>query len=374
MKKIVIAEVGNVIAQPPTINLIINLISNGNHVVLVSQGGDQLSIDIKKSERFTYIPLLCHENCTNPLKKLVSRVQEVREIRQKTIRAMEDSDILWTTSVNTVRDLGKNVLKFKNVLQLMELTQFGYTTRYTKFPLGEIAKASWKNVVPEENRAYIEKAWWDLEELPYVLPNKPYSIDYGDITDDMIEPLKKMKKEERRILLYLGGIFPDRSLESYAKAVCKNKDRYVLYIVGKAFDDKAQKRLDDIIKKYNAVYLGYFKAPKHLAFIQHADIGLLPYKTTHCFGLSDLNALYCAPNKIFEYAGFGIPMIGSNVLGLKNVFEKWDIGYCCNDDSPDELFDCIAKIDNKYEYMSIKCREYFDSVDLDKIVQEIIDD
>lgn len=372
MKIVAIIEAGNIINQPPTISLIENLLANGNAVKLVSHGGEQLPSKIAWNKRFSYVPLVKVEDDSNLVIKFFSRLKAEHEVKEKTKMVMEQSDILWTTSVNTVRALQQDILKYKNVFQLMELTQYGYTSRHTKFPLGELARKSWKNVVPEENRAYIEKAWWDLSKVPYILPNKPYSLDYGKITEKMVQPLERMKNEKRKILLYLGGIFPDRSLEAYAEAVCRNKEEYVLYIIGKAFDAKAQSRLDSIVKDYNAVYLGYFKAPKHLAFIQYAYIGLLPYKTTHCFGLSDLNALYCAPNKIFEYAAFGIPMIGSNVLGLKNIFEKWDIGYCCNDDSSDELLDCIAKIDSNYEFMGRRCREYYESVDLDKIVQSII--
>ena len=36
-------------------------------------------------------------------------------------------------------------------------------------------------------------------------------------------------------------------------------------------------------------------------------------------GFTILNALYCAPNKIYEYAGCNIPMIGTDVLGLKRT-------------------------------------------------------
>lgn len=372
-KRIVIAETGNIMLLPPLINLMQCLLNNGHHVTLVSRGGDKLPKVVFNDDNFKYIELKRTENGRDPFTKLVSRYGETKEIIRRTKEAMIHADILWTSTVITVRELRSILPNYKNVFQLMELAQYGHITRHIRFSLGELAKKSWKNVVPEENRAYIEKAWWDLSSVPYVLPNKPYSLEYS-ITDDMRPALKIIESEKRKIVLYLGGIFPDRNLETYAEALKKASNDYVLYIIGRAFDDEGKQRIDNLVKKYGAVHLGHFDAPKHLAFVKYAYIGLLPYKTAHVIGQSELNALYCAPNKIFEYAGFGVPMIGSDVLGLKNIFEKWDIGICADDSSEEDFYKAVKKVTDNHEKMSEQCYKYYDSVNLDKIVNKIICD
>lgn len=374
MKKIVIVVLEEILYYPPTMSLIHVLLHNGHSVTLISRKCEELNEDILLHDNFSYINLNAYTNYSNVFTRLRTRVDEVRELKEVTAAAMKDADILWTCSINTVRDLGEMVLNYKNVLQMMELYRHGYFSKHIKFPLEEIARKSWKNVVPEENRAYIQQAWWQLEKKPYVLPNKPYSLDVGELSDEVNRQLEILKNEKRKVILYLGGIFGDRNFESYARAIQKEKDKYVLYIVGKAYDEAARQRLNRLIEEYGVVYLGYFKAPKHLAFVKNAYIGLLPYRPFYGDRQSELNAVYCAPNKIFEYAGFGIPMIGSDVMGLKNPFEKWNMGVTCNDSNEDEFYNAIKVIDEHYEDMSKNCVDYYNSVNLNEIVENIIAD
>ena len=170
----------------------------------------------------------------------------------------------------------------------------------------------------------------------------------------------------------MGGIFSDRNLETIAKAL-KNSDEYALYIVGKTFSDEGKKQLDYLIENYSVKYMGGFNPPLHLHFVKHSYIGVLPYKPVKSSGSDELNALYCAPNKIFEYAGFGIPMIGSDVIGLRLPFEKWGIGYCYDDNSTDSILSAIKKIEANYNEMNIRCKEFYKSVDIEKIITSIIE-
>ena len=57
-------------------------------------------------------------------------------------------------------------------MQLMELVE--YVPKFPlipkknlfKFNITKYAHHAWKIVVPEINRAYIQKVWWDLEKTP----------------------------------------------------------------------------------------------------------------------------------------------------------------------------------------------------------------
>ena len=149
---------------------------------------------------------------------------------------------------------------------------------------------------------------------------------------------------------------------------------YVLYIVGKTYSEEGRNLLDKLQKKYDVIYLGGFNPPKHLAFVKYAHIGLLPYSPLKSEVTSELNALYCAPNKIWEYAGFGVPMVGSDVLGLKLPFEQWDIGRCCDLNDEASIVKAIEEVDRNHDAMSKNCYKFYDSVDLEKIVSEILED
>jgi len=373
MKTITIVEVNKVIDFPPVHNVIKTLLVNGCRVNLISRSIDGLPGTIINNENFTgyEIPWIKEKGI---ITKIKHRVKLNHYVRSQTVKCMENSDFLWTTSINSIRELRHDVSKYKHIFQLMELTRYGYlTSLHIKYSLADIAKNAWKVVTPEINRAYIERVWWNLDTLPTVLPNKPFDIGTGNLTEELQPALEKVKNEKRKIILYLGGIFSDRNLETIAKAV-KNSNDYVLYIVGKVFSKSGQEKIDYLLSNYPIEYLGGFNPPVHLNFVKYAYMGVLPYKPVKSQSSSELNALYCAPNKIFEYAGFGIPMIGSDVLGLKLPFEKWNIGCCYEDTSVDSIITAINNVDKEHDVMSRNCLAFYDSVDLHKIVMKIMEE
>ena len=87
---------------------------------------------------------------------------------------------------------------------------------------------------------------------------------------------------------------------------------------------------------------------------------------------SELNALYCAPNKIFEYSGYGIPMISTDVLALREPFEKYDMGICLEVLDTDHIVSAIRQIESKHKKMSDNCIFYYNSIDLDEIIENIL--
>lgn len=373
MKKVTVVEVNDISMYPPVQNLVEVLLDLGYKVDLIGGNADKVSDIIRNNPecRIFETPMIRGISKT---KKWKNRIKLHMYIKDKVKESMSDSDFLWTTSMNTIRSVGKAALRYKNILQLMELARYGYAFhKLIKFPIDDLARRSWKTVVPEINRAYIQKTWWRLEKTPYVLPNKPYSIDPGVLTPQLRQAMVQMENEKRKIVLYLGGIYPDRNFLGYARAISKLDD-YVLYIVGQAFSRSTREMLNELKKKYPIVYIGAFNPPGHLALVKYAHIGLLPYKPTYGDNVSELNALYCAPNKIFEYAGYGVPMIGSDVLGLRYQFEKWNMGRCCNDNSDESIYEALQIVDRNYTVMRQNSFDFFDSIDLKQIVSGILEE
>ena len=371
-KEITIVELNNISDYPPVQNTIKILLKKGYKVNFI--GVSDISEEINSNSSFNPIETSLYHGKLSLWKHRINTLYIKHSARVALSNCMKTSELLWTTSMITLVHIGKQAMKYKNILQLMELAENGYRFRhYFKIPIKKYAQTAWKTVVPEVNRAYIQKIWWDLKETPVVLPNKPFSLDCGELVPDINEAISVMKKENKKIILYLGGIFADRDFESYAKAISKTDD-YILYIVGKTFSDDEKKLMEKLQNEYGVVYLGGFNPPKHLAFVKYAHIGLLPYAPAKIPVLSELNALYCAPNKIWEYAGFGVPMIGSDVLGLKLPFEQWNIGRCCDLNNEAAIINSIKEVDRNHDEMSKNCNKFYDSVDLEQIVSEILED
>ena len=74
------------------------------------------------------------------------------------------------------------------------------------------------------------------------------------------------------------------------------------------------------------------------------------------------------------YAGCNIPMIGTDVLGLREPFEKYNIGVCCKDLKPETIIEAIKYVDANHDQMVINAKAFYDSVDLDCIVNSIVNE
>lgn len=369
----------NIMLYPPTINLIECLLNNNYKVHLVAEGIADLPAIIIENERFSYTEIKAVKN-SNIFLRLKKRKVKTKSYREALKDAL-DGDIIWTVNPVVVRTLGKKLLEYsdRHIMQLMELTDkypIFRGAKFLKFDIKRYAQNAWKLVVPEENRAYIQKVGWNLERLPYVLPNKPYYLKNSEIQNDMFPVIEEMKREKRKKIIYLGVISADRDLQSFAEAIEKVKEEYCLYLFGK-FRGEGKDEFKKLCNSYSSLkYMGFFNPPNHLEFLKYADIALVPYKPGKIEGngFTILNALYCAPNKIYEYAGYNIPMIGTDVLGLKEPFEKYNIGVCCKDLRPETIIEAIKYVDANHNQMVINSKTFFDSVDLDYIVNSIVNE
>lgn len=392
-KRITVALSQSILLYPPAINLIENLLTNGYGVNLVANEIDALPDIILKNPNFSAfnIPLVKGNDYYHSWKRMIIRKKYLKIYVQK---AMKNAEFLWTLSDQTVKDLGDIVLKYKHIMQLMELIAWTprnpglervpilkglLKTKLLRFPIQKYAQSAWKVVVPEINRAYIERVWLDLPKLPVVLPNKPYKIKVkkeSEVDNRTKLALQKIKEEKRKVIVYLGIIFGERNLDTFAEAVNKLGKDYCLYVIGKTPFPKDLEHLKRLKEKYsNIEYLGYFKAPDHLLFLKYCHIGLLPYypsakKDRYSLGL---NVLYCAPNKIFEYSAFGLPMLGTDVLGLREPFYKYNMGRTISRINADEVVRKIKEIENNYKDLQKGCHNFYQSVDLDLIVRNILE-
>ena len=357
---------------PPAINVIENLLDQGHEVFLVSYSVDELDPEVLSNNKFKYYDLGKRKNPSNNIQKYLARYHVRQRIRKFIARCIKNYDLVWTTSEITIREVGPVLFKAKkHVMQLMELARVvpvfgGHEQFYVE--LEPFAQKAFKVVVPEINRAYIVKTWWHLNTLPTVLPNKPYKTEIKSISNEAQKIINIVKQERRKIILYQGGFTADRKFDQFAEAVDKLGDDYCLYFMGKDNDYRKE-----ICLKYPFIkYVGALKPPEHLLIAKYAYVGILTYMPVKDGFHSELNALYCAPNKSFEYALCNLPMIGTDVPGLQEIFHEYNVGVCIKEESADGVIEAIRHVDQHYEEMKQNCSKYFDSVDLKEIVRKIV--
>ena len=115
-------------------------------------------------------------------------------------------------------------------------------------------------------------------------------------------------------------------------------------------------------------HISFIPSPQHLYITSLANIGILMYDPI------SLNQIFCAPNKIFEYSGYGIPMIGNNIPGLKIPFEKYNCGRIFDNGNIDELCQNILEINENHEQFSKNAIRLYNSVDNKAFLKSVLEE
>ena len=125
--------------------------------------------------------------------------------------------------------------------------------------------------------------------------------------------------------------------------------------------------VDKIKEIYDKVeYVSYIPAPYHLEITSYAHIGIVFYRDD-C-----LNKVFCAPNKIYEYSGFGIPMLANNIPGLKNTVGNAGAAECI-DMKKDNIIKSIKKIEADYATYSANAKKFFAGTDNFETMKEMME-
>ena len=112
-------------------------------------------------------------------------------------------------------------------------------------------------------------------------------------------------------------------------------------------------------------YVSYIPAPYHLEITSYAHIGIVFYRN------DSLNKVFCAPNKIYEYSGFGIPMLANDIPGLKNTVGNAGAAECMELKS-NNIIHAIQKIEADYDTYSENAKKFFAGTDNLKTMKKLM--
>lgn len=311
----------------------------------------------------------CWQKATQWIRPYLFRAWIWKRIRQLSIR--DDDVILWSSEMRTAAVLGNRALKYgkRHIQSLYELGDEA-GKNYVGFDMNKLY-ATATLIECEYNRAHILKAEKCIDKLPFVLPNKPYAhprkraIPVSDARAAAIVDSWKGKK----VFLYQGGIQNDRGqLLRLIESLCESQPDAIVAIMG-----RPSPLVDELTRKYaNISYVPFVSPPYHLEVTSHADVGIAYYQGGAIYGLSPLNPVYCAPNKIYEYSGFGIPLIFNDIPGLKYTIEQHRAGICLDDITNKSVSLAVQTILSNYQEYSDNAQKFFESVDITAEVRKIL--
>lgn len=277
----------------------------------------------------------------------------------------DEKSILWISTADSgigIIDLIRNKQFILNSLELYDGNKLYFTL------MSRLARLSKVVIVNEKNRAGILRVLWKLKSYPIVMPNKPYTDQIEKSSNPLrIENLNTnldLIKKLDNIVLYQGLVSRDRSLKNLAKALNYTENRYNLVIMGPLGDSKIKLELENEYE--NIYFLDPINPPYHLEITKLSKICILSYDYT------DLNNLYCAPNKIYEYSKYGKPMIGNDVLGLQNTIGYNDAGITVDYSDSKLISEAIDKIEKRYDYYSLNSISFYNATDNNQLIKNIL--
>ncbi|WP_139892120.1 glycosyltransferase family 4 protein [Bacillus sp. D386] len=348
---------------PPCISQILFLNDNGVDVTVICGDCDSKLIDIFRKRNIN-----CILTGNKRVKiKLFGKVFSYLKFRYNILnlfkKLYDENTVLWFGTADSAIALSGKLENKKYVLSVLELyDKYPFYLKGLKRLIGDAAIV----IACEETRARIMKSWWNLQTLPYVMPNKPYPNNDMYEMEGSTEIKDAISKiQNKKVILYQGVISADRDLGILAEALKEMNSEYLLVLIGKSFYDGVNK-VKSIYNK--TVYLGYFPAPQHLQITPYATIGIANYDD------SSLNNLFCAPNKIFEYTHFGKPILGSDVPGLVNTIGKSGAGECIDFTDKLSIVSAIKKIESNYSEYVDNAKSFYESVDNNLIIKRIIEE
>lgn len=370
----------DLVNYPPMQSFLEVLIELGKEVFFVGLCTDMSKIDYFEKKGVKFIPI-----AYVPQNGAVSMIKEQFAYRKKIKTYIasyykKDTDLIWyeySDSAYLLYDILKNTDYLVHFYEFTGLKlSWKYELLYHGYNMGDFVRRACAVIHCEYNRAHITRGLFGLKNLPFVLPNKPYpdNVNYDNVPEEVINVIDSIKEKlaGRKAILY-QGVFEsnERRLEEFCEAVKEMPDDFTLIAMGGGagyFEDLKNRYESDRI-----IFIPFIKSPYHLLVTQLATIGVLSYFPLDNSFAGVLNPLYCAPNKIFEYSKFGIPMISNDLPGLKAIYHEFNCGRVVPYPiTPASIVNVISDIMKNYDTISEGSKAFYDSVNVKDIVKNIL--
>jgi glycosyltransferase involved in cell wall biosynthesis len=333
---------GAVEALPAAMFLARHLARNGCHVTWIS--GTVADDTLSNMRPVRCIPLgIPSSGDEPPLEKAVNALRFRRKAWQE-IDALGPSAVLWILNSETAIVLGRKLLHRKYVLHLYEL----HEPRIKRRLADCYVRGARAVVCPETNRGAIIRGWHGLTADPLVIPNVALTHihdRYQPVRQSAIQRvLNDAVANGKRIVLYQGLIRDDRDLSVYCRFFARHGS-WSLVFMGRDFGPL--RRFAALCP--NLIHIDHIPAPWHLQVTSWASLGIVAYNDD-C-----LNNRFCAPNKIYEYGAFGIPMLANDVSGLRDTVGRYGAGVCASI-ADEDVERAVRTIEEQYDSFSAASR------------------
>lgn len=336
MMKILIATKQNYNERPPILSLKSALNDLGYQV-------DLLALNVKSSSNIgeTFYSV----GTTKPLEGLIWYFKFAYRFYR--LLASQNYDILIIHGGDFIHRFGWLLSKNNRAKMYVQLNELYDKHPAILYSIRKYKKNFDKVIVPEIHRAFILKSLLGLNKLPDILMNKPYpdlpeSLSTVEalqkVTSFNYDMLQKAVGLGKTLLLYQGILNQERDVSKIAQLSSDNPD-VIFLIMGRGDVDYLK---NNILTLRNVIYLGYAPPPLHLIVARYCDAGIIIYDD------KSLNKVFSAPNKIWEYAAQGIPVLYSKSLSISFLVRGYRFASECDFSDPEHFRERLSYFrDNK---------------------------
>lgn len=190
----------------------------------------------------------------------------------------------------------------------------------------------------------------------HLLPNSPI------ISKPAIS--HSVSKDHPVRIIFVGNIIEAHGVEICIDAIISSSRRCKLILNGpitEKYRSHLKLKYSDNLGKEIFIMSEYILQKDMTEFLSQFDIGIVFYDW-NLIGEGNFNYLSCPSGKLFNYFAAGLPIIGSDILGLQSV-KDFDAGLLIKRLTSAELSNCIEKIYSRYdEYSenSKRASKYYD--------------
>lgn len=362
MKKSVLLFCKADIFDLPPLITIIDSLKDTYSIKLVSQmweGDAEKFIEMYKHydvELITSHPLSQSHSKVERIKNRLKRVQF--RIHMRKLFPSLQYDVLWVIHEDTFYDFPG---LFKGKKYLASLYELNDNRMYINNKIAEHCRNAFILFEPEYNRACIARSWMKLSKTPSVIPNKPL----GHPLKRNLPCVHKEYFENKFTILYQGLVIEERKIDAYCEAVAEMPD-VQLIVLGNGYG--AEEYRNSLKQRFSYVkFIDFVRPPAHLNVTSNAQIGIVTYD------YSTLNTIFCAPNKVWETAGFGIPMIANDIPGLADTVGKFHAGLCVDTEDAQAIKNAIVEIKTNYQHYSQGALDLYQSVDVKLLINNAVE-